>query len=490
MHYVDVLKQELVNTQAYVSTSSSENSIVPDHVDKCEKLGANVKITQHKLPTMYWIPKLHKTPFKARFIANSSSCTTTNLSKLLTSCFIHIKEHVQRYCDTTYNNSGIHLFWSIKNSSDVLTKILNKQSQVSTISTYDFSTLYTTLPHDLIKLKLIDLIKKTFSREQKSFLACNADRAFFTNDRINHFTMWTCSEVCESLTFLLDNIFVRHGDVIYRQVIGIPMGINCAPLVADLFLYCYERDFMLSLDREKQANVISAFNDTSRYLDDIFNMDNPYFDNIFPSIYPIELKLNKTNNSDTSAPFLDLDLSITNGIVSSKIYDKRDDFNFSIVNYPHLDGDVPHSTSYGVYISQLIRFGRSCSSVEDFSERNRVITEKLLRQGYRYDKLRKTFSKFYYRNTSLISKYNCNLKSLLRQGISHPDFYGDVIYKLRKIIGKPQKLFDELFPRRITKFIKRGYDRKILQHTARMLVDHSTMNQHAGLFDCATTGRA
>ena len=191
--------------------------------------------------------------------------------------------------------------------------------------------------------------------------------------------MWTCSDLCESLAFLLDNIFVRHGDATYRQVIGIPMGTNCAPLVADLFLYCYERDFMLSLNPITQADIISAFNDTSRYLDDIFNMDNPYFDNIFSSIYPKELKLNKTNTSDTSAPFLDLDLSIQNGIISSKIYNKRDDFNFNIVNYPHLDGDVPRSTSYGVYISQLIRFARASSSVEDFSERNRMITEKLLK---------------------------------------------------------------------------------------------------------------
>ena len=244
---------------------------------------------------------------------------------------------------------------------------------------------------------------------------------------------------------------------------------------------------MLSLDRENQANVISAFNDTSRYLDDIFNMDNPYFDSMFSSIYPKELKLNKANASDTSAPFLDLDLSITNGIISSKIYDKRDDFNFNIVNYPHLDGDVPRSTSYGVYISQLIRFGRACSSVEDFNERNRIITEKLLRQGFRYDKLRKTFSKFYHRNPSIISKFNCNLKLFLRHGISHPDFYGDVMYKLRKIVGNPH--FSVLFPKRIKSFIKRNYDRKILQHTARMLFDSFTLEQYPGLFDCAMTGR-
>ena len=108
-------------------------------------------------------------------------------------------------------------------------------------------------------------------------------------------------------------------------------------------------------------------------------------------IYPTELQLNKANASDTEAPFLDLNLSMTNGIVSSKIYDKRDDFNFEIVNFPFLDGDVPSSPSYGVYISQLICFARLCSNVDDFNNGNLFLTAKLLKQGCRYHKIRKAF---------------------------------------------------------------------------------------------------
>ena len=113
------------------------------------------------------------------------------------------------------------------------------------------------------------------------------------------------------------------------------MGTNCAPLVANLSLFRYERDFMLSLSDDKQANVIDAFNTTSRYLDDILNIDNIYFDNMVPvsQIYPSELQHNKANTSDTKAAFLDLHLSISNDIVSPKIYDKRDDFDFEIVNF-------------------------------------------------------------------------------------------------------------------------------------------------------------
>ena len=446
---------------------------------------ADVNITRQKLPTMYWIPKLHKNPYKARFIANSKSCTTTKLSLLLTSCLTKIKEHVMRYCDRAYENTGINLFWSIKNSGEVLNKFEAKQHQASTISTYDFSTLYTTLPHNLIKNKLTALIVKTFSRENSTFLACNYKRAFFTDDGYKNYTNWTCADVCEALCFLLDNIYVRYGNTIYRQVIGIPMGTNCAPLVADLFLYCYESEFMRRLNKDTQANIIDAFNDTSRYLDDILNIDNTHFDDFVKTIYPRELTLNKANISDQAASFLDLDISIKDNVLSTKIYDKRDDFNFDIVNYPYLDGDVPRSTSYGVYISQLIRFARACTSIEDFNTRNRTITEKLLKQGYRYVKLRKSFSKFYYRNLPLISKYKCNLKTLLRQGVSHPEFYGDVIYKLRKVIGHIH--FNTIFVKRIKRFIKRGYDPLILQRTARMVVSPSTIDNHAILFDCTMT---
>ena len=113
---------------------------------------------------------------------------------------------------------------------------------------------------------------------------------------------------------------------------------------------------MMSLSDDKQVDIIDAFNTTSGYLDYILNADNVYFDNMVSQIYPSELQLNKANTSDTEATFFDSHLSISNDIVSTKIYDKRDDFDFEIVNFPFLDGDAPRSTSYEVYISQLIRF--------------------------------------------------------------------------------------------------------------------------------------
>ena len=148
---------------------------------------------------------------------------------------------------------------------------------------------------------------------------------------------------------------------------------------------------MMSLSADKDAEIIEAFNSMSRYLSVLLNIDNNYSDGMVNQIYPSELQLNQTNPSDTEAPFLDLHLTISDGFVSSKIYDKRDDFDFDIVNFQFLDGDVPLATSYGVYISQLIRFARVSSHVADFNTRNKILTAKLLKQGYRYHKLRKIF---------------------------------------------------------------------------------------------------
>ena len=155
--------------------------------------------------------------------------------------------------------------------------------------------------------------------------------------------------MCVALTFLLDNIYISFGSKLFRQIVGIPMSTYCAPLVADLFLFCYEKYFMLSLSEDNQSDVIEAFNSTSRSLDDLFNIDNNFFDSMVNRIYPSELHLNKANVSDAEALFLDLHLSISDGSVKTKFYNKQDDFDFDIVNFP-FRGDVPRSAFYGVYV--------------------------------------------------------------------------------------------------------------------------------------------
>ena len=245
---------------------------------------------------------------------------------------------------------------------------------------------------------------------------------------------------------------------------------------------------MRSLSPENEADIIEAFNSTSRYLDDLLNIDNIYFEKIVNRIYPAELQLNKANSSDTVAPLLDLSLSISNGTVSTKIYDKRDDFDFDIVNFPFLDGDVPRRTSYGVYISQLIRFARASSNVSDFNCWNKALTAKLLKQCYRYHKLRKAFFYVYRRHIELVEKYNVSLTKLLQQGISEPEFDGDLVYRIRKIVGKSN--FSEQFRKRINRYKRLGYNPYVIRQTAYLVINHTSVDSYASLFNCTTAGRA
>ena len=145
----------------------------------------------------------------------------------------------------------------------------------------------------------------------------------------------------EALTFLLNKIYIRFGTKLFRQIVGT----NCPSLVADLFLFCDERDFMMSLSEEKQSEVIEAFSSTSKYLDDLLKIDNNNFDGLISQIYISELQLNKANYSETEALILDLHLSILDVFISCTIYEKRDDSEFEIVNFRSLDGDVPRRTN-------------------------------------------------------------------------------------------------------------------------------------------------
>ena len=125
-----------------------------------------------------------------------------------------------------------------------------------------------------------------------------------------------------------------------------------------------------------------------------------------------------------------------------------------------MDGDIPRTPSYGVYISQLIRFARVCSHVEDFNARNNCLTAKLLKQGYRYHKLRKASSKFYRPHYELISKFNVGLKSFLHQCLSEPEFYGDLVYKFKNIMGRAD--FSDQFRKIIIRHKRIGYNINVL----------------------------
>ena len=157
------------------------------------------------------------------------------------------------------------------------------------------------------------------------------------------------------LEFLIDNIFVIFGGRVFQQTVGIPMGTNCAPLLADLFLYSYEANFIQGLLKKKEKKLAQPFNFTFRYIDDAISLNNSRFGDFVDCIYVIDLETKDTIDTDRSASCLDLHLEIdSERRLRTKRYDKRDDFNFPIVNFPFICNNIPAAPVYGVYISQLI----------------------------------------------------------------------------------------------------------------------------------------
>ena len=165
-------------------------------------------------------------------------------------------------------------------------------------------------------------------------------------------------------------------------------------------------------------SVAAKFSNTCRYIDDLLTLNNPDFQACIGQIYPPELELKKTTESHDSCSYLDLNINVLNGKFCTDLYDKRDAFNFSIVNFPHMDSNIPSKPAYGVVISQLVRYLRICCNYQDFVYRSKLLTTRLLRQGYVYQKLCSTYKTFVHRYPRTLQKYGRCLKNIITECIA------------------------------------------------------------------------
>ena len=209
---VTSLTNRLLSTDAKTVVNSHSNELP-------YKFAVNVKECQDKLPTMYCLPR----PYKARFIANASSCTTTELSKLLTSRLTVVKSRGIWYYETVYERSRKNIVWSIKYSGEVLSNLKSRGFRATSLSTYDFSTL-STLPHKIIKEKLLNLIERAFKNEGTLYLACNNKKAIFTSTDQRGYKLWSCQNVCDafriSWIIFTSDLVIRYTDklLVFRWV--------------------------------------------------------------------------------------------------------------------------------------------------------------------------------------------------------------------------------------------------------------------------------
>ena len=203
-------------------------------------------------------------------------------------------------------------------------------------------------------------------------------------------------------------------------MVGIPMGTNCAPLLADLFLYSYENEFLDKLIKEGKRKL--ARNLSYRYTDDLMSFNNKRLKEFISDIYPKELTISETTESTSIAPYLDLlFIPDKDNNITTKLDDKCDAFGFHTVNLPFMSSNIPSAPAYGVYASQLIRYARCCSNYSDILLRHRAPVTRLVSQGYKVNHLSNTFKKFYGRHTDLVGQYRKDVCQMFADSIN--DFY-------------------------------------------------------------------
>ena len=184
------------------------------------------------------------------------------------------------------------------------------------------------------------------------------------------------------------------------------MGTDCAPFLANLFLYSYEYEWIDKQRKNKRFHILKAFKGCCRYIDDLLLVNN--FDlmkRYMSDIYPKELALVPDDSDGLHAPFLTLNLPIKEGVVTASIFDKRDDFDFPIVNFPTLTGNIPKKCSYGVFVGEAVRYARACTYYDDFEERTLLLVNKLMKQYYKPKLLKKVWLKFCDTHILLLQKY-------------------------------------------------------------------------------------
>ena len=431
-YYIETLIKELgldnssttTGNSTYTPCQMSSEEIVNTHDTFMKSFGIELSDGDKRLPYLYWTLKLHKSPVKHRFIAGSSKCTTKQLSSLLTKILTVIKTGLEKYCSIKTSHTGVNNMWILKNSTNLLSSLGHLGVHKATsIQTFDFSTLYTSIPHDLLKSRMNNIINNAFKHKngatQYTHIKVGRNKSHLTSDPLNGDNKYTANDICKMIEFLVDNIYVRFGGQLFRQMVGIPMGTNCAPLLADLFLYSYENEFLDKLVKEGKRKLARRFNLSYRYIDDLISFNNKRFKEFISDIYPKELTISETTESTSVASYLDLLFTRDrSNNITTKLYDKRDAFGFHIVNFPFMSSNIPSAPAYGVYASQLVRYAHCCSNYSDFLIRHRALVKRLLSQGYKVNRFSNTFKKFYGRCTDLVGQYKKNVCQMFADSIS------------------------------------------------------------------------
>ena len=402
------------------STNFQKENITPEEVIKVHSsflasVGIKLDKDNEHLPFIYCTTKQHKTPLGFRYITAGYNSSLKQLSVLVGICLksmLHSAKNYSRYQNRFHRRNN---FYVVDGHDEVL-EFLNSCNIVhkgrKSISTFDFSTLYTSIPHSQLKKNLEKFVKRTFNFKEKKYIIPNlfTKRAYFGNSSNGKNISFDVDKLLLCMNYLIDNAYVIHDGIVYRQIIGIPMGTNSAPHLANIYLFVYEYEYIEKLVESNDSKFLEKLTNIFRFQDDLFSVnDDGLFENVLGDIYPEEMKISKTNISSSKCSYLDLLVSIYKGKFRIKLFDKRDDYKFKVFSYPYLEGNIPETRSYGIFISQLVRFCSINNTLVGFISDVHNLVLKLCNQGFLLAALRNKFLKFYKSRINLWGKYGIDI---------------------------------------------------------------------------------
>ena len=419
-YYITVLMKELgmdfssfacEGNETYSPVNDSYDSIIERHCKIMdEDFGITVNQENQVLPRIFWNPKLHKTPFKARFIAGATFCSTKQLSRFLTKALQVVLEHFRNYCRATYRKSGFNYDWGINSTKQFLDKLKQYRNNKGVFSAqiHDFSTLYTNFALDEVKTAMGNLFDLVFNENRKHInISLFRKRQFFDKKARAGYHTFDKKTLCKAINFILDNGYVVFGDFILRQDRGIIMGGSCSKEISECTLAWFEFSYMKNLVKKKEKRHLARLlSMNSRFVDDLISIDYQYFGNLYPEIYPEGLMMERCGNDNRAVNYLDLTIVFDGkGSFTSTIYCKQNDFNFSVIRYTFPSGNMPLEVGYNVFYGQVLRYAELCSEREDFMCLVQKLFKTLNERGYRASCLQRKFLNMLKQNPTFLLKF-------------------------------------------------------------------------------------
>jgi hypothetical protein len=397
-------------------TNKTESDVICDNIEYTERLGMETDEEDLSLPIMYWTPKMHKTPTGARFIIASKTCSTKKISKSVSNAFKVILKQIENFHHKSTFYSQYKKYWVVQNSMQIIADLdkINKRKKAKSISTFDFATLYTKIPHEQLIETLEESIDFAFNGGNKKFLKFNDKYAYWSSKGGGqHFTKGSLKIATKHLIL---SCYFKVGDKLFRQKIGMPMGIDPAPFWANIYLYNYEAKYITGLTKSNNTSkkiIARKFHATSRFIDDLCALnDGGEFGKNHKEIYSREMELKKEHEGH-HATFLDLDINKTNKIFIYKLFDKRDEFPFSIVKMPFLSSNIPYNIFYNTILSEILRIARCSLLYADFLYRAKKLCHRMRNQGADVIFGKSSLLRFIKKHSPSFKKFNVPFRSIV-----------------------------------------------------------------------------